>query len=280
MGWRNRPTFKDYLPTNINYVMFIDENGDTSFKHIKKCIKDDKEVSINEKFFTVTGCIVEKDNLKVIKDNITELKKSYWNDGLYMYKGKDEKRVCFHSSEIRGEKGPFSKNEINRNSFLNDLTNFMEKLDISILSSSIDKEKHYKRYSDPYHPYSLCLKFILERFVKYYIDRDKTGIIILESRGKKEDKYILEYIKDIMDKGTEYVSSSEFKKIKGVYFNPKWCSKSGNKKSYFGLEITDLISHPIHKYCSTKEKIRPYISIENKIYGYPRYLGRGIKIFP
>lgn len=280
MGWRNRPTYKDNLSDNVDYVMFIDENGDTSFKYIKKCIKEEIDVPISDRFFTVTGCIVEKEGLKYIKKNIMELKYNHWENGLYTYKDKEEKRVCLHSSEIRGEKGPFSRNAINRSDFLHELTDFMSDLDIKILSSSIDKERHIKSYSNPYHPYHLCLKFILERFVKYYMKGNKTGIIILESRGKREDKHILNYIKELIDNGSEYVNTDEFRKIKGVYFNPKWCKKSNNKKSYFGLEITDLVSHPIHKFCTKNEKDRAYECIENKIYGYPSYVGKGIKIFP
>lgn len=279
MGWRNRPTYKKNLPNNVDYVMFIDENGDTSFKHIKKCIKNGIDINVNDKFFTVTGCIIEKDNLKNIKDSIMELKHKYWEDALYFYKDR-QKRVCFHSSEIRGEKGPFSKTVINRNNFLNDLSDFMSDLDINILSSSIDKERHVKLYSNPYHPYNLCLKFILERFVKYYIKSNKTGIIVLESRGKKEDKFILEYIKELIDNGSEYVNKEQFKKIKGIYFNPKWCKESNFKKSYFGLELKDLVSHPIRKYSIKNEKDRSFDCIEDKIYGYPNYRGKGIKVFP
>lgn len=224
-----------------------------------------------------------KDDFLRIRDNITYLKNSYWEDGKFLYKEKGSdrlKRVCFHSNEIRGQKGPFSKNIIDYEPFIIELSNFMRDLPITILSSTLDKYRHCVKYSNPLHPYKLCLEFILERFVKYYLEGNKTGCIVLEARGKKEDMEILEHIKHIIDHGTNYVSSNYFSKIMSVYFNPKWCKSYNDQLSFFGLEIADLCSYPIHKYCKLNKKDPAFETIEDKIYCYPDYFGKGIKIFP
>ncbi len=56
-----------------------------------------------------------------------------------------------------------------------------------------------------------------------------TGLIILESRGKKEDKVLLNKIKHLIDYGNNMNPSSTFSKIKGVYFNPKRCHTADDK---------------------------------------------------
>lgn len=282
-NWRNRPTFIDDLPTDIKYIMFIDENGDPNLKSIERSFLHSYSVRDEDKYFTVTGCVIEREQYKKISNDMLNIKKKYWPDGKYLYgEGKKQKlkRVCFHSYEIRNFKGPFSKGIINYNSFINDISNYMSNLPITIFSSSINKEKHWIHYYSPHHPYSLCLDFVLERFVKFYLPANEYGIIILEARGKKEDRNILNHIKNTIDYGTAYVNSSFFKKIKGVYFNTKWEKTSNEQKTCAGLEIADLCSYPIYKYCRSNEKDLAFQTIEKKIYCYPDYIGKGIKIFP
>lgn len=222
---------------------------------------------------------MRKSNFINSKKEIVSLKESHWEDGLYNYKGK-LKRVCFHSHEIRKGKDAFSDIIIDKTKFITDLSNYMMNIEVDIFSSTLDKEAYCERYMNPVNPYDLCMNFILERFVKYYLKSDEKAMIILEARGKTEDEKLLNHIKNIIDNGTYYVSSSYFKKIKGVYFNPKWCKEADDKKSYFGLEIADLVSYPIHKFNTKNCKDRAFECIEDKIYGFPKYGGRGIKKFP
>ncbi len=280
MGWRNRPKYIDYCPNGVDYIIFIDENGDTDLKYIKDCIRNGVEPNSNSVYFTITGVIVKRDDLKVIKEDIMNVKCKYWEDGCFEYKEDDIKRVCFHSREIRRKEGPFSIKKIVREDFLQDISSVMEDIPCKIISSTINKKDHVKKYISPDNPYNLCLNFVMERIVKFYLKSDETAIVVLESRGKKEDKNILNHIKYIIDNGTNCINSEYFNKIKGVYFNPKWQRESKDKKSYFGLEIADLYSYPIHKYCKNNEKDRAFKSFEKKIYKYPNYFGCGIKKFP
>ena len=74
--------------------------------------------------------------------------------------------------------------------------------------------------------------------------------------------------------------ASKFSKIKGVYFNPKWCHSAGDQKSYWALELADLCAFPIHKYLSYGTKDPAFNVIQRKICGYPHIRGRGLKSFP
>lgn len=279
MSWRNRPKYKRNWPDDIDIIMFVDENGDSSIKNIKKNLKSGKQIEENNKYFTTTGSVIRKENFIKSREDIIKLKENHWVDGLYKYKGK-VKRVCFHSHEIRKGKDAFNENVIDKTQFMKDISNYMLNLEIDIFSATLDKEEHCRKYTDPDNPYNLCINFILERFVKYYLNENERAIIILEARGRKEDSTLLNHIKYLIDNGTKFVSKEHFKKIKGVYFNPKWCKESDEKKSYFGLEIADLVSYPIHKYNTKNNKDKAFECIENKIYGFPYYTGKGIKKFP
>jgi hypothetical protein len=276
MGWRNRPKFIDYCSPNIDYTLFIDENGSDDLKDILKSpskYKNKKEV------LTITGVAIKTSDLQNIKKSIMVLKNKYWRNGLFPYKGKT-KRVCLHSRDIRRMQGPFNPKIINYNNFINDLTDTIKNLPMTIFSSSINKVKHCQKYYFPVHPYNLCLNFIIERFAKYFLDSNKTAIIVLEAQGKDHDKFSLEHIKYFLNNGNNYVTVDDLKKIKGVYFNNKWCKAANDLQSYFGLEIADLCSYPIHKFVRSNIKDSALKSFEHKIYNYPNYFGYGIKIFP
>lgn len=285
MTWRNRPTIKknwNVDNTNIEYIIFIDESGDSSLNGIIKNLEKGNKINKANCIFTISGCIIKKESFPKIKNDIMELKYKYWDDGKFLYKRDGLKRVSFHSYHIRQRLGPFNSNIINTQNFLNDLSTYMEQLDIKIISAAINKLDLCQKYKQPQNPYELGMKFILERLILFLNKNDKNAkiIIVLESRGKKEDKSLLNYVKSILDEGTEFIKKEDFNKISGVYFNEKWCKDSKNQKSYIGLEIADLICYPIAKYCKNGTKDKAFTSIEHKFIGEKSYNGIGLKFFP
>ena len=88
----------------------------------------------------------------------------------------------------------------------------------------------------------------------YATNSIRKGIILLESRGYKEDSILLKHI------------------------NPKW--QDNYHTTTVGLEIADLFSYPIHKFLKLEKKDKAFKIIENKIIGYPEYLNKGLKVFP
>lgn len=280
MDWKFKPTVINSLPpdTSVTHMLFMDENGDASMKYVTKQFFEGKPIDKNSSFFTLTGALISKDSLSEVSDLFKEIKDKYWDNGMFDYGGK-VKRVCFHSHEIRNKTGPFSLNMINFESFMIDLTNLIESIEMTVFSSTIDKEKLFLRYNfNSFPPYNLSLTFIFERLVQSLNGNDEV-IVILESRGRKEDKIILEHILNVLEVGTQYVDRSKFTKIVGVYFNGKRPSNRSDV-SYFGLEIADLCSHPIHRSWINKASTRPFASISKKVYGYPGIRGKGIKKFP
>lgn len=84
--------------------------------------------------------------------------------------------------------------------------------------------------------------------------------------------------KIINQTGTEFIKSKELKKkIKGIYFNKK---KNAKDHPYTGLEVADLSSYPIHRYVKFKTEGKDFNTIKFKINGYPKFHGKGLKIYP
>lgn len=277
-NWRNRPTSIDSVSRNMNYVISVDESGNANLNHIIKARQNERSIVDSEKHFTVTACSIAIEDFKIAEDMVMAVKHKYWPDALFDYQG-IKKRVCFHSREIRGKREAFNPELINYDEFMQDISSMMAEIPITLYASHIDKEAHIDRYKNPVSPYNLCMTFVLERIVKS-IPQGSTCIVILEARGKNEDRNLLAHIKSLLDNGTEYCSPNSFSKIKGVYFNPKWCKLVGEKKSYWELELADLCAYPIHKKYTYGTQDKAFETIIPKIYGYPDHLNRGLKVFP
>lgn len=277
-NWTEKPTEITNWPNDVDYVLCLDENGgEGNLKAVKKQLKLKKEVNINDKYFTLTGVILDKQNYVKLAEKMELLKQKYWESGLYKYNDID-KKVCFHTREINKKEGPFYKLSDKYDLFLQDLTNLIENTNFKIVSMSIDIEEYLKnQYND--EMYDKAMDYMIEQF-NNNIPENKNGIIILEGRGKKEDTNLHSYIKTVLfQKGIEYTSQKDLSnKIKGIYFNTKWHTDTNN--TYIGLELADLVSYPIYKYVKFKKKDQNFKSIENKILGYPELIQNGIKIFP
>lgn len=278
-NWRNRPTTIDYIDGNkINVVINIDESGSANLKQVVKAKRAGVPPVESEKHFTVTACAISMKDFIQARDMVMALKTKYWTDGLYTYKG-TQKRVCFHSREIRGRKEAFSPDIIDYDAFVTDLSQLMATIPTSIYASHIDKERHVNQYLYPDEPYDLCMIFVLERVLRD-LPVNQNCVVILESRGTKEDWEVLDFIKRLIDHGSRYYSASHFSRIKGVYFNPKWCKMVDDKMSYWELELADLCAYPIQKFFVYGTKDPAFQVIVPKLSHYPHYMGKGLKSFP
>lgn len=278
--WYDKPVRVLSLKRDIDYIMCIDENGSSSnLTYVLKQISNEKELSEDDKYFTITGCIFTKDDYFNSKRLIKSLKNKYWNNGVfYDTKSKRDKEICFHSRDIRKHNGCFNDNVINYNEFMIDLSDTMKDIKCKIISISVNIYEYLKK-GYTHNIYNVAFDFLLERYI-YDTENNKKGIIMLEARGKEEDKELLKHISKVINHtGTKKISSKELRnKIDGVYFNPKW--NEDYNFTYVGLEITDLFSYPIHKYIKRNVKDKAFLIFEDKIVGYPNYNNKGIKIFP
>ena len=201
-NWRNRPTTIDFIDRNrIDAIINIDESGSANLKQVVKAKHAGTPPADSEKHFTVTACVISMADFAEARDMVMALKNKYWTDGLYSYKG-IQKRVCFHSREIRGRKDAFNPDIIDYKSFVADLSQLMAAIPMCIYASHIDKERHVNQYIHPIEPYDLCMTFVLERILRD-LPVNQNCVIILESRGAKEDRTVLDFIKGLINNGTQ-----------------------------------------------------------------------------
>ena len=99
--WYDKPTKILSMKKDIYYVMCIDENGSSSnLTYVLKQISNEKEISEDDKYFTITGCIFTKEEYMNSKKIIKSLKNKYWENGMFYDSKLNEKSAYAFIREI------------------------------------------------------------------------------------------------------------------------------------------------------------------------------------
>ena len=117
----------------------------------------------------------------------------------------------------------------------------------------------------------------MERVVFYLDSVGKDNIelrTVIERRGKKEDKSLLNYYNRLLDRGTYWVNGermrSYFKRL-----DMRWKSEN-----VVGLQVADLVAYPITRHVLNPEGVNlAYDVLKNNIYQVDGKM-YGMKVFP
>lgn len=238
-----------------DYIVYIDESGDHGLKNIDP----------NYPIFVLTFCC-----FKI--SEYTDIAVPALQKFKFKYFGHDQ--IILHETDIRKNKDPFQflrTSKDLRENFLSDLSNIIEKIPFIIVPIVIDKSKLKTKYTQPFNPYHLGLRFGLEKLNKILLDKDqaeKEISLIFEKRGYREDKDLeLEFLR-ICNKN-EQLGYKQINFGKMIYRFLLADKKSNSS----GLQLADLTARPVGlNYLKPSQSNRAYDIIVSKIYGY--------KIFP
>ena len=241
------------------YYLFLDECGDQNL------------TSFDPSFpiFTLCGIIVSQEQLDIITEKINTLKKEFWGD----------KKVILHSRDIRKCQNGFEiffDLDFKRR-FYEQINEILKEKMYVIVCCSILKEPYIRQYGRLNDVYGQSLSYIMERTV-FYLDNFANNSIhlttIVECRGKKEDKALLDYYNKVSDRGTYWVTSA---RIKNYFKEFEMRRKSDN---LIGLQIADLVAYPITRHVLDEDAVNlAFDIIKDNIYQKDGKL-YGMKVFP
>lgn len=241
------------------YYLFLDECGDQNL------------TSFDPSFpiFTLCGIIVSQEQLDIITEKINALKKEFWGD----------KKVILHSRDIRKCQNGFElffDLDVKRR-FYEQINEILKEKMYVIVCCSILKEPYIRQYGRLNDVYGQSLSYIMERTV-FYLDNFANNSIhlttIVECRGKKEDKALLDYYNKVSDRGTYWVTSA---RIKNYFKEFEMRRKSDN---LIGLQIADLVAYPITRHVLDADAVNlAFDVIKDNIYQKDGKL-YGMKVFP
>ncbi len=245
-----------------DFIIYVDESGDHSLTSI------DPQYPV----FVLAFCIFYK------KHFAEKVSPALMN---FKFKHFGHDMVILHEHDIRKEKNGFRfANRLEKQSFMSELGSIIENHNFIIVSVAIDKAKLANKYNEPDNPYDIALKLCLERL--YFFLKEKRQeilrtYIVVENRGKREDKDLeLEFLR-IRDGKNEHNQSLPFELV----FADK-------KTNSVGLQLADLVARPIGLHViKPKQENRAFTVLNEKLYrkggkksGGTDYEGYGLKIFP
>ncbi|MDE6668640.1 MAG: DUF3800 domain-containing protein [Muribaculaceae bacterium] len=201
------------------------------------------------------------------RQNLNALNKAFEELKLEIFGSKE---VIIHSVDIRKWRGPFSvlSDEVLRVNFFDGIERILSKKDSYVIVSCTILKEQLSKFcvrGEEDDVYGLSLAYLIERSI-FCVDNKKNDelpniSIIVDRRGKNEDKKLLNYYNRLRNHGTKWVTSDRLKsRISSFGFKNK-------KDNIIGLQIADLIAYPvtIHLF-QPKRKNPSYEVIKHNIF--------------
>jgi hypothetical protein len=252
------------------YIIYVDESGDHSLNSIDE----------NYPIFSLAFCIFKKsDYVQIAVPAMQEFK--------FRWFGHDT--VVMHEADIVKRRGPFGFLQFDdlRNRFMDDLSELIEAMPMTVIASVIRKQNLKRKYSSPENPYQLGLLFCMEMahgLLKHHGAHGHRCHIVCESRspkekpgrGKEDADLELEFRR--ICAGDHYLQGYDEAM---PCFEIVFASKLANST---GLQIADLIARPIGlRVLRGNQPNRAYDLIFPKLWKGPKgsaTTGWGLKVFP
>jgi hypothetical protein len=240
-----------------DYIIYVDESGDPSL------------VSVNPQYpiFVVAFTIIDKSHYATAVCDLLKLKFDTF--------GHDQ--IVLHEREIRKRKGDFVfiNDPVRGPRFMTGLTAFVQNASFTLIAAVIKKTALLTQYKYPDNPYDIALTFCLERSYGFLQDvgqQARTTYVIVESRGKKEDRDLELAFRRTCAGANQWNCSFPFE----IRFSHKQCNSTG-------MQLADLLARPIGQEVlnpGSQARINPIIQSKYRQSWSGRIEGWGLKVFP
>lgn len=259
LHWANN--FVMNSENTVNYHLYIDECGDQNL------------VTFSPTFpiFTLCGILVRDDVVQHIETQVQTLKREFWGD----------RQIILHSRDIRKCQNGFEvlfDLDVKRR-FYEAVNQLLGQRGVYVIvCCSILKEPYIRQFGRFNDVYGQSLSFVLERAI-FCIDNEcpnGCGKIsaIVERRGKREDKNLMNYYQQLLERGTYWVTAERMKnRMNSLDF--KW-----KTEDVAGLHIADLVAYPLTRHVLNPQSVNlAYDVLEPNIFMENGKL-TGLKIYP
>lgn len=244
------------------YRLYIDESGDHTYG--KKVAKPFRMKSggqtvldttmdhyphldrIDKRYLGLTGCIFKLD---YYRDRFVPAMESF-KRGFF----DPDEHVILHAKDIVQRRSHFHvlQNEEVAARFDSGIIDLISNADYTVINTVIDKKNHIEHYGvSAWHPYHYCLANMLERYCLFLQKRRAKGDVMAESRGKTEDFELKHAYSRLYEDGTRFKSAAFFQQ----YVTSKEIKVKPKQKNVAGLQLADILAHPLKKFTLKKKGI-------------------------
>ncbi len=202
-----------------NYVVYVDESGDHGMLNIDQSYP----------LFVLAFCVFYKKHYaERVVSALEKFKFSNFGHDI----------VILHEREIRKEMHPFKfGSAFERKQFMSGLTDIIDESNFVLISCVIDKTRFRTRMDVGENPYHIALGFCLETLHEFLEEKgqhEKRTHVVVEARGKKEDRDLELEFRRICD--------GDNKMGRILPFEVVFADKKANSS---GLQLADLVARPI-----------------------------------
>lgn len=215
----------------MKYRLYIDESGALGYSS-----KPLNEQNFKERYLSLTGIIVEdQDNENILQPEMLNIRRLFTDD--------PDTLPILHRDEICKKEGLFIKlNDADfKTRYTKALESLIDGLPFKIITIVVDKAAHKEKYgAASMNPYHYSIDLLLERYVKYLQPNKSTGDVMIEARGKKEDRLLQQEYTRFYTIGTYYIPASAIQNK----LTSKKIKVKDKKLGIAGLQLADSLSLP------------------------------------
>jgi Protein of unknown function (DUF3800) len=220
------------MTPSSRYRLFIDESGDHTFNLMERD---------EHRYLALVGVWFEMEqSYKSFEQGLVELKGEVfgWAPG--------QTPLPLHRYDLVQRRGAFGalRDEQRNRLFEARLLELVANADFQIACATIDKSSHAsKTYRRLYHPYHYCLAVLLERYTGWLTRSNGLGDVLVESRGKTEDRELKSAFGATVQHGTRFRGPAQFQAV----LTSKDVKLRKKSADIAGLQLADLLAYPLRR---------------------------------
>ena len=212
------------------YRLYLDESGD----HVFNCLENP-----SHRFLCLLGCWFRNPEYKEFHARLEDFRRAH------LPHHPDEPPVL-HRDDIINRRGCYTclQDAAKAQAFDAALLDLIREAQFRVVAVVIDKLELRLRQGDAAgHPYHLAMGFVLNCYCSYLNHISRTGDVMAESRGGREDRLLADSYSRIHAHGVGSSPAANFQ-LALTSKQLKVKNKAGN---IAGLQLADLLSHPVRQ---------------------------------
>jgi hypothetical protein len=229
-------------PRQPEHRMYVDEVGNPDLRSAA--------LSANERYLSLTGVILNRET--VLRQFAPD-----WAAMMARHFGATASApVILHRREVVRRLGAFAvlRDPAMAAAFDEDFLALIERTSFKVITAVMDKVEHQERYKVwRYEPYHYCLAVLVERFARELDELGSCGDVMVEARGKREDRQLMASYARIYSGGTDPLDANFFQQVltsKDLKVLPK-------DRNVPGLQLADSLAHPSWRSCMAWRRREP-----------------------
>ncbi len=212
------------------YRLYVDESGDHVFNQLD---------APAHRFLCLLGCWFRNPDYVTFHRSLELFKLAH------IPHHPDDPPIL-HREDIINRRGYFAhlQDLAVRQAFDHALLELIRAARFRVVAVVIDKLALHQKYGEAAaHPYHLAMGFMLQRYCGYLNHVNRTGDVLAESRGGREDRLLMDSYSRVYDQGVWRTASQTFQ----LALTSKQLKVKNKAANIAGLQLADLLGHPVRQ---------------------------------